>query len=98
VLLVFVLICPFNLISHLYYSSVDTSDGSCNSLVPVAELTRLALPINMLPAELSDALGVSLSGVLARYYSGSDMSERGHLIGDALDRKRLEEEGEEWLV
>jgi hypothetical protein len=28
---VFVLICPFNLISHLYYSSVGTSDGSCTS-------------------------------------------------------------------
>jgi hypothetical protein len=29
---VFVLICPFNLISHLYYSTVGTSDGSCASL------------------------------------------------------------------
>jgi hypothetical protein len=28
---VFVLICPFNLISRLYYSSIGTSDGSCAS-------------------------------------------------------------------
>jgi hypothetical protein len=52
----------------------------------------------MLPEELSEALGVSLSEVLARYYSESDISARGQLIGDALDRKRSEEKGEEWLA
>jgi hypothetical protein len=67
-------------------------------LVSVTELTRSLLPINMLPEELSEVLGVSLSEVLARYYSGLDISERGHLIGDTLDRKQLEEEGEEWLA
>jgi hypothetical protein len=51
-------------------------------LVPIVELTRSSLPINMLPEELSEALGVSLSEVLARYYSESDISERGRLIGD----------------
>jgi hypothetical protein len=52
----------------------------------------------MLPKALSDVLGVSLSEVLAKYYSGSDVGERGRLIGDALDRKQSEEEGEEWLA
>jgi hypothetical protein len=52
----------------------------------------------MLPKALSDMLGVSLSKVLARYYSGLDVGERGCLIRDALDRKRSEEEGEEWLA
>jgi hypothetical protein len=52
----------------------------------------------MLPEALSDALGVSLSEVLARYYIGSDAVERGRLIGNALDRKWSEEEGEEWLA
>jgi hypothetical protein len=52
----------------------------------------------MLPEELSEALGVSLSEVLVRYYSGSDVVERGRLIEDALGRKRSEEEGDEWLA
>jgi hypothetical protein len=52
----------------------------------------------MLPEALSEALGVSLSEVLERYYSGSDEAERGRLIGNALDRKWTEEEGEEWLA
>jgi hypothetical protein len=52
----------------------------------------------MLPEALSDALGIDLSEVLARYYSISDLDERGHVIGKAIDRRRSEEEGEEWLV
>jgi hypothetical protein len=32
-----------------------------------------------------------------RYYSELDEVKRDGLIGDALDRKRTEEEGEEWL-
>jgi hypothetical protein len=52
----------------------------------------------MLPEALSDALGISLSEVLEHYYSVSDVVERGHLIGEAMDRKRTAEEGEEWLA
>jgi hypothetical protein len=52
----------------------------------------------MLPEALSDALGITLSEVLGRYYSISDLDERGRLIEEALDRKRMEEEGEEWLA
>jgi hypothetical protein len=26
------------------------------------------------------------------------LDERGHIIGEAIDRRRSEEEGEEWLV
>jgi hypothetical protein len=52
----------------------------------------------MLPEALSDTLGITLSEVLGRYYSISDLVERGRLIGEALDRRRTEEEGEEWLA
>jgi hypothetical protein len=52
----------------------------------------------MLPEALSDALGISLSEVLERYYTVSDVVERGRLIGQAIDRRRTEEEGEEWLA
>jgi hypothetical protein len=51
----------------------------------------------MLPEALSDALGITLSEVLDRFYSVSDLVERGRLIGEALDRRRTAEEGEEWL-
>jgi hypothetical protein len=52
----------------------------------------------MLPEALSDVLGITLSEVLGRYYSISDLVERGRLIGEAMDRRRTEEEGEEWLA
>jgi hypothetical protein len=52
----------------------------------------------MLPEALSDALGISLSEVLECYYSVSDLGERGCLIGEAMDRRRSEEEREEWLA
>jgi hypothetical protein len=52
----------------------------------------------MLPAALSEALGISLSEVIDRYFNGSDEAERVRLIENALDRRRSEEEGEEWLV
>jgi hypothetical protein len=67
-------------------------------LVPIEELTRSSSPKSMLLEALSDALGIGLSEVLARYYSISDLDERGHVIGEAIDRWRSEEEGEEWLV
>jgi hypothetical protein len=65
-------------------------------LVPIEELTRSSSPKSMLPEALSEALGISLSEVLAHYYSISDLDERGHIISKAIDRRRLEEEGEEW--
>jgi hypothetical protein len=52
----------------------------------------------MLPEALSEALGISLSEVMNHYYSESDDVKRDHLIRDALDRKRMEEESEEWLA
>jgi hypothetical protein len=52
----------------------------------------------MLLEALSDVLGISLSEVLARYYSISDLDERGRIIGEAIDKRRSEEEGEEWLA
>jgi hypothetical protein len=35
---------------------------------------------------------------MERYFDGSGENERVHRIEDALDRKRSEEEGEEWLA
>jgi hypothetical protein len=67
-------------------------------LVPIEELTRSLSLKSMLPKALSDALGIGLSEVLARYYSISDLDERGRIIGEAIHRRRSEEEGEEWLV
>jgi hypothetical protein len=55
-------------------------------LVPVEELTRSS-PKSMLLEALSDALGISLSEVLARYYSISDLDERGRIIGEAIDKE-----------
>jgi hypothetical protein len=52
----------------------------------------------MLPIALSKVLGISLSEVMERYFDGSSEDERVHHIEDAVDRKRSEEEGEEWLA
>jgi hypothetical protein len=52
----------------------------------------------MLPAALSEALGISLSDVMIRYFDGSEESERVRRIEEALDRRREFEEGEEWLA
>jgi hypothetical protein len=52
----------------------------------------------MLPAALSEALGISLSDVMVRYFDGSEELERVQRIEEALDRRREFEEGEEWLA
>jgi hypothetical protein len=52
----------------------------------------------MLPAVLSEVLGISLSDVMMRYFNGSEESERVRRIKEALDRRREFEEGEEWLA
>jgi hypothetical protein len=52
----------------------------------------------MLPAALSEALGISLSDVMMRYFDGSEESERVRRVEEALDRRREFEEGEEWLA
>jgi hypothetical protein len=67
-------------------------------VVPVEELTRFSSPASMLPAALSEALGLSLSDVMMRYFNGSEESERVRRIEEALDRRREFEEGEEWLA
>jgi hypothetical protein len=52
----------------------------------------------MLPTALSEALGISLSDVMARYFDDSEESERVRRIEEALERRRTFEEGEEWLA
>jgi hypothetical protein len=52
----------------------------------------------MLPAALSEVLGISFSEVMEWYFDGSSEDERVHRIEDAVDWKRSEEDGEEWLA
>jgi hypothetical protein len=52
----------------------------------------------MLPAVLSEALSISLSDVMVRYFDGSEESERVRRVEEALDWRREFEEGEEWLA
>jgi hypothetical protein len=52
----------------------------------------------MLPAALSEALGISLSEVMGRYFDGSDEEMRVRRIEEALDRRRTTEEEEEWIA
>jgi hypothetical protein len=52
----------------------------------------------MLPAALSEALGISLADVMDRYFDRSEESVRVRQIEEALDRRREFEEGEEWLA
>jgi hypothetical protein len=67
-------------------------------VVPVEELTCSSSPASMLSAALSEALGISLSDVMMRYFDGSEESERVRRIEEALDRRREFEQGEEWLA
>jgi hypothetical protein len=52
----------------------------------------------MLPEAVSEALGIDLSEVLSLYFGELDDARRGRLIGDAMDRRRIIEEGGEWLA
>jgi hypothetical protein len=52
----------------------------------------------MLPAALSEALGISLADVMDRYFDGSEELVRVRRIEEALDRRREFEEGDEWLA
>jgi hypothetical protein len=67
-------------------------------MVPIEELTHSSSPASILPAALSEVLGISLADVMDRYVDGSEESERVRRIEDALDRRREFEEGEEWLA
>jgi hypothetical protein len=66
--------------------------------VPIEELTHSSLPVSMLPAALSEALGISLADVMDRYFDRSEESVRVWRIEEALDSRREFEEGEEWLA
>jgi hypothetical protein len=52
----------------------------------------------MLPVALSEVLGISVSEVMERYFNGLEEDVRVHRIQEALDHKRLEHEGDEWLA
>jgi hypothetical protein len=67
-------------------------------VIPVEELTRSSSAASMLLAALSEALGISLSDVMVRYFDGLEESERVRRIEEALGRRQEFEEGEEWLA
>jgi hypothetical protein len=80
-----------------YLASYDTAPSVlpmevAHPVVPVEELTRSSSPVSMLPAALSEALGISLSDIMAWYFDGSEESERVHHIEEALDRRSLKRE------
>jgi hypothetical protein len=52
----------------------------------------------MLPAALSEVLGISLSEVMEWYFNRLGEDDRVCRIEDTLDKKRSEDEGEEWLA
>jgi hypothetical protein len=52
----------------------------------------------MLPAAVSEALGIDLNSVMRLYFGEIDNMRRGRLIEEAIDRRRTVEEGEEWLA
>jgi hypothetical protein len=51
----------------------------------------------LLPEAISEALGISLSKVLNLYFGELDKDTRDRLVWDAIDRRRGEEEGMQWL-
>jgi hypothetical protein len=90
-------------LSLTYLASYDTAPSVlpmevAHSVVPIEELTRSLSPASMPPTALSEALGISLSDVMDRYFDGLEESERVRRIEEALDRRRTFEEGEEWLA
>jgi hypothetical protein len=52
----------------------------------------------MLPIALSKVLGISLSEVMERYFDGSDEGERVRRIEDDMERRRSNQEREDWLA
>jgi hypothetical protein len=52
----------------------------------------------MLPTALSEVLSISLSEVMEHYFDGSGEDERVRQIEDAMERKRSDTEGEDWLA
>jgi hypothetical protein len=86
-----------------YLASYDTAPSvlpmeATHLVVPIEELTRSSSPASILPAALSEALGISLADVMDRYFDGSEESVRVRRIEEALDKRREFEEGEEWLA
>jgi hypothetical protein len=51
-----------------------------------------------LPEAVSEALGISLSEVLNLYFGELDDDIQDHMVWDAIDRRRDQEEGDEWVA
>jgi hypothetical protein len=47
---------------------------------------------------MSEALGISLSKVLNLYFGELDDDIRDRMVWDAIDRRRDQDEGDEWVV
>jgi hypothetical protein len=61
-------------------------------VVPIEDLTRSSPSESLLPEAVSEALGISLSEVLNLYFGELDENTRDHMVWDAIDRRRGEEE------
>jgi hypothetical protein len=93
------LLTVFRLLTYLASYDIALSVlpmEAAHLVVPIEEL--MSLPASMLPAALSEALGISLVDVMDRYFDGSEESVRVRRIEEVLDRRWEFEEGEEWLA
>jgi hypothetical protein len=52
----------------------------------------------MLPTTLSEVLGISLDEVMRLYFDGSEESVRVRRVEEAVERRIMADEGEEWLA
>jgi hypothetical protein len=68
------------------------------AVILVGELTRSSSSSGgLLPEAVSEALGISLAEVLDLYFGKLDEVSRDHLVWDAIGRRRMEEQDNEWL-
>jgi hypothetical protein len=67
--------------------------------VPIEDLMRSASEDEgLLPVAISEALSISVVEFMDHYYwEDSEASMRDHLVGEAILKHRMVEEGERWL-
>jgi hypothetical protein len=86
------------LASYITAPSVLPSEVVSIQVVPIEDLNRSSPSESLLPEAVSEALGISLSKVLNLYFRELDEEVRDRMVWEAIDRRRDQEEGEEWLA
>jgi hypothetical protein len=72
---------------------------AARALVPISDLSFSLRSTSMLPLALSEALGISLSEVMAMYFDGAcSIDEAATQIAEDIDRRIGNGEGETWLA